>query len=483
MFICEKLKIQKKEVVHMTIKELSRGIEEGRWTCKELTLKCLQAISQNDSAGRKLNSVAEIDPDALFEAERIDKEIRENGRRSPLHGVPVLLKDNIDIEGMHTTAGSYALADLIAEEDASITKQLRKAGALILGKTNLSEFAYFMSRQDMPSGYSSLHGQVVHPYVPGVDPSGSSSGSAVAVAARFVPYAIGTETDGSLMSPSIANAIVSLKPTVGLVSRSGILPISNIQDTAGPMCTSVEDIADVLQAIAGADEKDKACACQQIKYYRSALDQNGEGLKVGIYCNEPDEYKEEALQKAKDILTRAGAEVVDIKLDKPYLEETEALKHEFKQGLNLYLSSHNSRCRTLADIIAFNKENAERCLVHGQDLLEESDEKSGWLTESEYIDKRMELKKEADGLFEGIVKEYGVNCLLSCGSRPASNISPISGRPCMALPAGMSDTEEWKAYSYYLMADRWEEDILIHTAYILEQELDLHCIPAWAKEF
>ena len=281
----------------MTIEELSRGIEEGKWTCRDLVRKCLAAIAANDSAGRKLNSVAEISADVFFEADRIDAEIKEKGRRSPLHGVPVLLKDNIDIRNMHTTAGSLALSDLIAEEDAMVTKRLREAGALILGKSNLSEFAYFMSRQDMPSGYSSRGGQVVHAYVPGVDPSGSSSGSAVAVSARFVPYAIGTETDGSLMSPSIANAIVSIKPTVGLVSRSGILPISSIQDTAGPMGTSVTDCALVLQAIAGPDEKDAATGRQIVRDYPASLNTNGRGLKVAVFFNNGNEREYEALHR------------------------------------------------------------------------------------------------------------------------------------------------------------------------------------------
>ncbi|MBQ3459934.1 MAG: hypothetical protein IJH14_04610 [Solobacterium sp.] len=467
----------------MTIEELSRGIEEGKWTCRDLVRKCLTAIAANDSAGRKLNSVAEINADVFFEADRIDAEIKEKGRRSPLHGVPVLLKDNIDIRNMHTTAGSLALSDLIAEEDAMVTKRLRDAGALILGKSNLSEFAYFMSRQDMPSGYSSRGGQVVHAYVPGVDPSGSSSGSAVAVSARFVPYAIGTETDGSLMSPAIANAIVSIKPTVGLVSRSGILPISNIQDTAGPMGTSVADCAYVLQAIAGKDEKDAATGRQIIRDYPAALNRDGKGLKVAVFFNNGSEREYEALRKASAILKEAGAEVVEAELEDAYLDESEALMHEFKQGLNLYLSNHSSACRSLADIIAYNRAHAGTCLVHGQDLLESSDAKSGRLLEKEYIERRLELQKVSEERLLGTLAEYGTDCLLSCGSRPCSNISPISGNPCLSLPACEGDAENWQACSYYLMAGPFREDVLLHTAYILEQHLQLHCCPEWAEEF
>lgn len=467
----------------MTIEELSRGIEEGRWSCRDLTLKCLQAIAAQDSGGRKLNSTAEINPDVLFEAAAIDEEIRLHGRRSCLHGVPVLLKDNIDIRGMHTTAGSFALNDLIASEDAEITKRLREAGALILGKTNLSEFAYFMSRQDMPSGYSSRSGQVVHPYVAGVDPSGSSSGSAVAVAARFVPYAIGTETDGSLMSPSIANAIVSIKPTVGLVSRSGILPISHIQDTAGPMCTSTADAAAVLQVIAGKDPKDAATEVQKKADYLSCLKKDGRGLRIGIFGNDGSEKDKKALLAARRILEEAGAEVVDVVLEKPYLEETEALMHEFKYGLNRYLSEHSCRCRDLADIIAFNRAHSERCLVHGQDLLESSEAKSGQLIESDYITLRLALQKEAEELLEGTLADCHIDCLLSCGSRPKSNLAPISGRPCMSIPAAEPDEKNWQACSYYLMAGAYREDVLLHTAFILEQNLQLKCCPSWTEEF
>ena len=467
----------------MTIEELSRGIEEGKWTCRDLALKCLKAVAENDSGGRKLNSVAEINANVLFEADAIDADIRKNGRRSVLHGVPVLLKDNIDIRGMHTTAGSYALEDLIAKEDAMVTKRLKEAGALILGKTNLSEFAYFMSRQDMPSGYSSRSGQVVHPYVPGVDPSGSSSGSAVAVAARFVPYAIGTETDGSLMSPSIANAIISLKPTVGLVSRSGILPISHVQDTAGPMCTSVADTAAVLQAIAGMDEEDPATLTQTVRDYSAALNMNLAGMRIGICSGGCTDREKEALEKARTILREAGAEVLDIVMEEPYLSETDALMHEFKYGLNLYLGRHESSCRSLAGIIAFNKEHPERCLVHGQDLLESSEEKSGRLTEKEYIEKRMELGKAAEKGLTEVLRENRLDCLLGCGSRPISNFAPVSGSPCMCLPAWLSGTEDWQAGSYYLMAGRYCEDVLLHVAYVLEQTLKLKCCPEWTDEF
>lgn len=465
----------------MKIRELSKAIEEGKCTCTVLTEECLKRIAANDREGKKLKAVAEINPDALFEARQIDMEIRETGLKSPLHGVPVLLKDNIDIKGMHTTAGSLALNDLIAEEDAYITKKLKDAGALILGKTNLSEFAYFMSTQDMPSGFSSRGGQVVHPYVPGMDPSGSSSGSAVAAAAEYVPYTIGTETDGSLMSPSMANSIVSIKPTVGLVSRNGILPISHIQDTAGPMCTSVEDAADVLQVIAGRDENDAATAVCRPDMYREALTKDGSGLRIGIYRKEIREEDGQALRRAAEILREAGAEVVDVDIENIMLDEMECLKHEFKYGLDRYLSEHNGTCRNLADIIAFNKAHPEQCLVHGQDLLEESEACSGQLTETEYLLKRMELTAESRRLLEGTLKAYDVHCLISAGEHPQGNLAPVSGDPCMTIPAVSQSSENYHPVSYYLMAGPFQEAVLLHTAYILEQALHVQCRPSWLK--
>ncbi|MBR2991188.1 MAG: hypothetical protein IKF51_06980 [Solobacterium sp.] len=468
----------------MKIKELSDGILKGEWTSEQLAETALRRIADNDQDGRKLNTVAEINPNVLFEARAMDEEIRRNGLKSPLHGVPVLLKDNIDVRGMHTTASSYALSDLIAEKDAFLVKQLREAGALILGKTNLSEFAYFMSRQDMPSGYGSLNGQVIHAYDPERNPSGSSSGSAVAASARFVPYTIGTETDGSLMSPGIANAIVSLKPTAGLVSRSGILPISHIQDTAGPMGTSVEDIARVLSCLAGRDEEDPATWSCRRKDYIAALTAGVQGMRIGIYRTGDDAEEEQtALKRAAEILEEAGAVVVEAQPETLLLSETDCLMHEFKQGLNLYLSQHSSACRTLADIIRFNKEHAERCLKYGQDLLEGSDALSGTLKESEYIRMRAELKQAAAAALQGTMKQYDVQCLLGVMDQTKINLAPVSGSPCMCIPAVNMDDRDFRPLSYYLLADHWAEDILIRTAAVLEQKLNITARPSWVQEF
>ena len=469
--------------VHMTLEELSKRIETGETTCTALTEEVLQRIAENDTGGRKLNSVCCLNPDALFQARAIDAEIRRNGRKSPLHGIPVLVKDNIDVKGMITTAGSTALADNLCTEDAVIVQRLKEAGALILGKANLSEFAYWMSRQDMPSGYSSYSGQVIHAWVPGIDPSGSSSGSAVAVSARLIPFAIGTETDGSLMSPSIANAIISVKPTVGLVPRTGILPLSCIQDTAGPMCTSVQDCADVLQVLAGYDENDTASYNACVRDYRSALHIDGKGLKIGILRQDCDETALQTIDEAVSILQEAGAEVQDIEIDTVRQDESECLMHEFKHDINVYLHQHHSKCQSLADIIAYNKAHAETCLVHGQDLLEASEAKSGRLIEKEYIEKRMELRKTASENLDGTLKKYRIDVILSAGARPKGNLSPISGNPCMSLPAIVPDERDYKPCSWYLMAGAYREDHLLHTAYILEQKAGIHTCPSWTEEF
>ncbi len=466
----------------MNIRELSTEIASGRISCVELTKRCLSAIAENDQDGRRLNAVGEVDGNALFRAEAIDREIRETGPKSPLHGIPVLLKDNIDAKGLHTTAGSFALADLIAVEDAAVTEKLRQAGALILGKANLSEFAYFMSRDGMPSGYSSLHGQVVHPYAPGVDPLGSSTGSAVAVAARFVPFAIGTETDGSLMSPAAANAVTAIKPTVGLVSRRGILPISHCQDTAGPMTTCVEDAALVLSAIAGPDEADPATLRGEAKDYGAALKTDLHGMRIGIYANGTDKKADQALAKAKKILRAAGAAVIDITPEKLFVKDGPALIYEFKNGLNRYLAEHPSACRTMKDIIGFNRAHPERCLRYGQSLHLQSEATGGFLTESDYIRHRLAITGEAAALLDGMMDCDDLDCLLSAGPWPRGNLAPVSGYPCMSIPAAEPDESDYKPVSFYLTGRAFGEEALIHTAYALEQGLKLTCCPSWAQE-
>ena len=463
----------------MTILELSEELRTGRLTCTALTKACLAAIAEHDQSGRGLNTVAELDPDVLFNARAMDEEIRLNGPKGPLHGIPVLIKDNIDVKGLHTTAGSLALADLIAQEDAPVTAKLREAGALILGKANLSEFAYFMSNEGAPSGYSSRGGQVVHAYVPEINPSGSSSGSAVAVSARLVPFAIGTETDGSLMSPSSVNSICTVKPTVGLVSRRGIIPTSHVQDTAGPMATNVTDLALVLQAIAGPDEGDAATLNCRVRDYAAALKTDCGGLRIGICRKDCKEEALEALEKAERILKEAGAQVVEVPFADTRLEDWQAFPWEFKAGIDRYLTQHNSKCRSLTDIIAFNKEHQAQCLRYGQGLLEASEAAGDCLKAPEYLTRRLALEEESHRLLDGTMEEYGVDCLLSAGKFQKGNLAPVSGDPCVSLPAVKVTEERYEPVNYQLYGRPYSEAVLLHVAYALEQALGIENRPAW----
>lgn len=466
----------------MNVQQLSQGILEGKWTSVELTEYALNAIAANDQCGKNLNTVAEINGDALFSAKAADIEIRTKGLRGPLHGIPVLLKDNIDVKGMHNTAGSFALNDLYCEKDSFVAQKLREAGAIILGKANLSEFAYWMSREGMPSGYSSRNGQVNHAYQPGFDVSGSSSGSAVAVSARFVPISIGTETDGSLMSPAIANAIVAMKPTVGLVSRSGILPISHIQDTAGPMANSVADAAYLLSAIAGSDTEDAATASLQGKDYIGALNKDIQGKRAGILTFadiETDEALSSAYRTLEDILSSQGCSTVRISYETRRLDDYPCLNYEFKNDLERYLAAHNCQNRLLSDIIQYNKDHAERCLKYGQSLLEESEKVSGQLKEAEYLKQRILLDHKAHEMIDGIMDQYQADILIYAADHTLTNFSAISGNPSMVIPAVSQSGEPYRPVSYYFMAKAYEEDVLINFAHIIEEELKVLCCPEW----
>ncbi len=319
-------------------------------------------------------------------AAAMDKE-RKNGKvRGPLHGIPVLIKDNINTgDNMHTTAGSLTLADNFAPQDAFIVHQLSKAGAVILGKTNLSEWANFRSTRST-SGWSSRGGQTKGPYILDRNPSGSSAGSGSAVAANLCAVAIGTETDGSVVSPSSVNGIVGIKPTIGLVSRAGIIPISATQDTAGPMARTVKDAAILLGALAGIDTADSYTLNSKGKAetdYTKFLDTNGlQGKRLGIEKTalKGNEEMEALLKTAIDTLKSKGAEIVEIELLKELKAAGKAeftvLLYEFKDGLNKYLSKTNSKIKTLQDVISFNKKNSAKAMpFFKQEILEQAQTK------------------------------------------------------------------------------------------------------------
>jgi len=379
-----------------TIDILQQKIKSKEYTSHAITQLYLTRINEIDKNGPKLNSVIELNPNALDMANELDKE-RDAGKiRGPLHGIPVLIKDNINTKDkVATTAGSLAIADNYATKDAFIINQLREAGAVILGKANLSEWANFRSTR-AASAWSSKGGLTKCPYILDRNPSGSSAGSGVAVAANLCAIAIGTETDGSIVSPASVNGVVGIKPTVGLWSRSGIIPISKTQDTAGPIARTVKDAAILLGILAGVDPEDSytlGCKGNAETDYTKFLDANGlQGKRLGIektaLTGNPD--MEILLNDAIAVLKSKGATIVEIELQKELKDvspsEFNVLLYEFKDGLDKYLSTANSKTKSLADVIAFNKNNAAKAMpFFKQEILEQAQAK-GDLNSKEYTD-------------------------------------------------------------------------------------------------
>lgn len=385
------------ELEEITIAQLQAGMADGKWTAKAIAEKYLKRILEVDKSGPAINSIIEINPDALQIAAALDRERKAKGTRGPLHGIPVLLKDNIDTaDRMMTTAGSLALLNSKPLRDAFIVERLRAAGAVILGKTNLSEWANFRSTHST-SGWSGRGGQTRNPYALDRNPCGSSSGSGAAVSANLSATAIGTETDGSIVCPSSANSLVGIKPTLGLVSRSGIIPIAHSQDTAGPMTRTVTDAAILLSALAGIDPRDDAMRESRGKSapdYTKFLDPNGmKGARIGIarkffgFNDRVDKLMEEAISAMKHL----GAVIID-PADIPTSgkfddSELEVLLYECKAGINKYLASLGPKApvRSLKEIIAFNEQNREREMPYfGQELFITAEAK-GPLTSKEYL--------------------------------------------------------------------------------------------------
>jgi amidase len=351
----------------ITIDELQQKMKLGIYSSVAITNMYLKRIREIDKAGPKLNAVIEINPDALKIAESLDRERKAGKLRGPLHGIPVLIKDNINTaDKMMTTAGSLALKGNVAKKDAFIIKQLREAGAVLLGKTNLSEWANFRSTHST-SAWSSRGGQTKCPYLLDRNPSGSSAGAGAATAANLCTVSIGTETDGSIVSPSSVNGLVGIKPTVGLWSRSGIIPISSTQDTAGPMARTVRDAAILLGALAGVDPEDAVTVNSKEKAYKDYtrfLDKDGlKNKRIGIEKShlQGNEAVVALYRHAIELMTKMGATIVEVDLLKSLTQigdaEFQVLLYEFKDGLNRYLASANSKIKSLEDVIAFNKQN------------------------------------------------------------------------------------------------------------------------------
>jgi amidase len=418
-----------------TISELQEKMQNKVLTSRSITEMYLKRIAEIDESGPKLNAVIELNPDSLAIADAMDKE-RKNGKvRGPMHGIPVLIKDNINTgDKMHTTAGALAIADNIATHDAFIAQKLREAGAVILGKTNLSEWANFRSTRST-SGWSSRGGQTKMPYILVRNPSGSSAGTGSAISASLATVGIGTETNGSIVSPASVNGLVGIKPTVGLLSRSGIIPISITQDTAGPMARTVKDAAILLSVLAGVDPDDHYTLNSKIeKDYTAFLDADGlKGKRLGLEKSflRGNETVEVLFHQALDLLKSKGAEIIEIDLLTQIREvsrgETAVLQYEFKDGLNKYLSKATCKAKSLQDIIDFNKANEAKAMpFFKQETLEQSQKKEG-LDSKEYLDALKGTSEGSKRIIDEVLKQNKLDAIIGVTNGPACCIDLVNG--------------------------------------------------------
>jgi amidase len=452
------------ELTEATVDSLQRAMQAGALTSAALCAAYLKRIAALDRRGPALRAVLEINPDALSIARALDEERRRSGPRGPLHGIPVLIKDNIDThDRMMTTAGSLALLGSIAAQDAFIVQQMRQAGAVILGKTNLSEWANFRSNRSS-SGWSARGGQTRNPYALDRSPCGSSSGSGVAVAAGLCALAVGTETDGSIVCPSSMNGVVGIKPTLGLVSRTGIIPIAASQDTAGPMTRTVADAAILLSVLTRSDPADPKTASAgkaNMSDYARALDPNGlKGARLGVVRRffGFQEGVERLMDRALDVLKKQGAVLVD-PAEMPSggragSAEFEVMLYEFKDGLNKYLGQLPSDLpvHSLAELIEFNLRHKEREMPYfGQETLIQAQAK-GPLTESAYLEalKTCHIRARVEGI-DAVMNKHHLDALIAPTTGPAATMdllygnhgrggcsSPaaVAGYPHVTVPAG-----------------------------------------------
>lgn len=477
------------ELEEVTITELQEAMKSGKMSSREITQKYLDRIATVD---KKINSVIELNPDALQIADAMDKERKSGKIRSQMHGIPVLLKDNIDTaDKMKTTAGSLALVDApVPKQDAFLVQKLREAGAVILGKTNLSEWANFRSN-DSSSGWSGRGGQTRNPYILDRNPCGSSSGSGASIAANLAAVAVGTETDGSILCPSSINGIVGFKPTLGLVSRSGVIPIAHSQDTAGPMCRTVSDAAILLSAMVGADATDSITTTAKTKKdYTQFLQKDGlKGARIGVmrqYFGR-NERVDKVLEAALKALKDGGATLVDVNfptLGKFGDAEYQVLLYEFKEDLNKYLQARGGKMKTLADLIKFNEENKDKEMPYfGQDIFIQAEAKpntedrayrlallqSKVMTQDQGIDAVIK-KDNLDAIFAPSNSPTWMIDLVSgdCGSGyvGSSNFAAVAGYPNITVPAGFIN-ELPIGVSFF--GGAFTEPKLIKIAYAFEQ--------------
>ena len=473
-----------------TLADLARGFANNRLSSRSVTAWYLARIEALDRKQPAVNSVIELNPGAMAMAEALDRERRTKGARGPLDGIPVLVKDNIDTgDRMSTSAGSLALAESRARRDAAVVERLRMAGAVILGKTNLSEWANFRSTHSV-SGWSGRGGQTRNPYALDRNPCGSSSGSAAAVSANFCAVAVGTETDGSVTAPASVNGIVGIKPTVGLVSARGIVPVSHSQDTAGPMARTVRDAALLLGAMAGKD-------------YTPFLDARGlRGARLGVERKffganaAMDRAMEECLAEMK----RQGAVLVDpanLPSHGQYDDdELTVLLYEFKADLNAYLAGLGPgvRTRTLADLITFNREHRAREMPYFEQELFERAQERGPLADKPYLDARERCVRlsRAEGI-DAVVKNAKVQAIIAPTAGPAPLIdyvtgdpnwpgcttpAAVAGYPHITVPAGLVDG---LPVGISFFGPAWSEPVLLKLAYAFEQTTKARRKPGFAR--
>jgi len=480
------------QLEEITITKLQDGYTKGVFTITEIVQLYIDRIEAVDKNDLKLNSIVQVNPDAIAIAKKLDIELTEGRSRGPLHGVPIVLKDNIDThDKMFTTAGSRALQNSKPKHDSYVAKKLREAGAVIIAKANLSEWANFRGKMSS-SGWSGINGQTKNPYVLDRNPCGSSSGSGVAVSANLTLLAIGTETNGSIVCPSNNNGIVGIKPTVGLVSRSGIIPISFTQDTAGPMARTVTDAAICLGALIGIDSSDsKTLASKNEVYdnYTQFLKKDGlKGKKIGIYTGPlgRNHKVDTIFQSAVNYIKSQGAEVVEInQIFENNIGDLsfQVMLYEYKDGLNKYFKSlgKDASIKNLEELIEFNNKDSVELSFYNQEYLKMAQDKDG-LDAKSYQDILAKMLKGAreEGI-DRVMNEYSLDAIISPTGGPAwktdhingdsfglgsSSPAAISGYPNITVPMGFVD-ELPIGISFFGTA--WSEPILLEIAYAFEQ--------------
>jgi len=487
----------------VSVVQLQAKMASGELTASAITRFYLDRIAKQNHQGPSLHAVIATNPNALAIAQQLDDERSAGKVRGPLHGIPVILKDNIDtLDPMPTTAGSLALAENFAKEDAFVVAQLRRAGAIILAKANLSEWANFRSEHSV-SGWSSVGGQTLNPYVLNRNTCGSSSGSAVSVSANLAPLAVGTETDGSIVCPSAVNGIVGIKPTLGLVSRSGIIPIAHSQDTAGPMARTVYDAALMLGAMVGLDGSDADSIESKehflSDYTRGLSAATLKGARIGVASN-LGTFSHKAnpvFAAALEQMRAAGAEVIEVG-EMPHLndygdEEYEVLLYEFKAELNAYLKKVEEvlPVHSLSELISFNLQHREKTMPHfGQEILYKAQDR-GPLTDPAYKSARKKSRSLARSGIDTLLEKHQLDAIVTTVAQPAwtidhingdhylggsSSSAAVSGYPSVTVPMG---DVRGLPVGIAFIGGRWQEKKIIGLAHAYEQVSQARIVPTY----